>query len=124
MIHMQNYNFLVLLKTNIKVFNLMSRTNETKHIEYHQTGECKCRLDASVCNKQRWNEDKYRCECTELIDKGSCDKGFISNPSNYDCECDKLCGIREYLDYENCTCRKTIVDKLVEECSENIHGNE
>ena len=27
-----------------------------------------------ICNnKQRWNEDKCRCECTELIDKGICD---------------------------------------------------
>ena len=32
--------------------------------------------------------------------------------------------IREYLDYENCKCRKNLVDKLVEECSENIDGNE
>ena len=30
-------------------------------------------------NKQRWNEDKCRCECKELIDKGICDKGFIWN---------------------------------------------
>ena len=55
---------------NVKVFNLMSRTNETRHIEWHETCKCKCRLDASVCNnKQRWNEDKCRCECKELIDK-------------------------------------------------------
>ena len=41
-------------KINIKVFNLMSRTNETKYIEWHETCICKCRLDASVCNnKQR-----------------------------------------------------------------------
>ena len=38
----------------VKVFNLMSRTNETRHIEWHETCKCKCRLDASVCNnKQR-----------------------------------------------------------------------
>ena len=44
---------------NVKVFNLMSRTNETRHIEWHKTCKSKCRLDASVCsNKQRWNEDK------------------------------------------------------------------
>ena len=44
---------------NVKVFNLMSRTNETRHIKYHETCKCKCRLDASVCNnKQRWNDDK------------------------------------------------------------------
>ena len=56
---------------NVKVFNLMSRTNETRHIKCRETYKCKCRLDASVCNnKQRWNEYKYRCECKELIDKG------------------------------------------------------
>ena len=46
------------------------------------------------------------------------------------CECDKSCDVDEYLDYENCKCRKKLVDKLVEhsstdrssavKCSENI----
>ena len=82
---------------------------------------CKCRLDAKVCNnKEGWNEDKCRCECKELIDKGSCDKGFIWNPSNSECECDKSCDVGEYLDYENCKCTKNLVDKLAEECTENI----
>ena len=36
----------------------MSRTNETRHIEWYETCKYKCRLDASVCNnKQRWNKD-------------------------------------------------------------------
>ena len=104
---------------NVKLFNLMSRTDETRHIEWHETCKCKCRLDASVCNnKQRWNDDKYRCECNELIDKSECDKGSIWNPCN--CECDKLCDVGEYLDYENCKCRKKLVDKLIVECTENI----
>ena len=33
-------------------------------------------------------------------------KGFTWNPSNCECECDKPCNIREYLDYENCKCTK------------------
>ena len=76
---------------NVKVFNLMSRTNETRHIDWHRTCKCKCRLDVSVCNnKQRWNDDKCRCECKELIDKGMCDdKGFIWTLNNCECECDK-----------------------------------
>ena len=42
---------------NVKVVNLMSSTNETRHMEWHETSKCKCRLDASVCNnKQRWNQ--------------------------------------------------------------------
>ena len=110
---------------NIKVFNLMSRTNETRHIKLHETCKCKCTLDASVCdNKQRWNEDKCMCECTKLIDRGVCNKGFIWNPSNFECECDKSCDISEYLDYLNCKCRKKLVDKLVEECTENIDDEE
>ena len=66
----------------------------------HETCNCKCRLDASVCNnKKRWNEGKCKCEC-------GCDN--------------KSCDVEEYLDYENCKCRKKLVDKLVEECTGNI----
>ena len=50
----------------------MSRTNQTRYIEWHKTCKCRCRLDA----------DKYRCECKELIYKGMCDKGFTWNSSN------------------------------------------
>ena len=38
---------------NYKVFNLMSRTNETRFIEWHETCKCECRLDAIVCNKKQ-----------------------------------------------------------------------
>ena len=48
-----------------------------------------------------------------MIDEGLCDKGFIWNPSNCECEFDKLCDIGEYLDYENCKCKKKLVDKYV-----------
>ena len=48
MIHMQNYVFLMLL--NVKVFNLMLRTNERRNIK-------------------RWNDNKCKFECKELIDK-------------------------------------------------------
>ena len=109
----------VVKNLNIKLFNLMSRTNKTRHVKWYETCKCKCRLDASVRNnKQRWSEDKCRCECKQLIDKGACDKGFIWNPSNCERECDKSCDIGEYLDYENCKCRKKLVFKLVEECTE------
>ena len=47
---------------NVRVFNLMSRTNETRHIKWHKTCKRICRLDKIICNsKQKWNEDKYRC---------------------------------------------------------------
>ena len=92
---------------NVRIFNLVSRTNETRYTECHE--------------KLRQNDDKCRCECKELIDKGACDKECIWNPSECECECAKSCYVGEYLDYENCECRKSLVDKLVEECTENIY---
>ena len=49
-----------------------------------------------------------------------CDKGYTWNPSNCECERDRSCDYSEYLDYANCKCRKRLVDKLVDECDENI----
>ena len=68
----------VVKKINIKLFNLISRSNETIFIEWHETCKGKYRLEAKVCNdKQCWNKDKCRCESKELIGKGKCDEGFI-----------------------------------------------
>ena len=47
----------------------------TQGTEWHETCKSKCRLDGSVYNnRQRWNDDKYRLECKELIDEGMCYK--------------------------------------------------
>ena len=54
---------------NVKVFNLISRTNEVRHIKWHETCKCRCRLDATVCNKQRWNNGKCSCECKDWLTK-------------------------------------------------------
>ena len=61
----------VIKNLNAKVFNLMSRTNETRFIEWHETCTCECKFGENVCNnKQCCNKNKCRCECKELIDKG------------------------------------------------------
>ena len=118
---MQNCVPNVAKNLNVKVFNLMSRTNGTRYIKWHETCKCECKFGDNICNnKQRWNKDESRCECKELIDKGVRDKGFIWNPSNCECKYDKVCDVGEYLDYENCKCRKNLVDKLVEECTEIV----
>ena len=58
----------IIKKLNVKVFDLMSKTNETRHVKWNETCNCKCRLNAIVCNnKQRWDKDKGRCEFKELI---------------------------------------------------------
>ena len=46
-----------------------------------------------------------------MIDKCKCDDGFVWNPSI--CERDKSFYVAEFLDYENCKCRKKFIDKLV-----------
>ena len=68
----------IIKNLNVKVFNLMSRTKETRFIEWHEACKCECRLDAIVFNnKQRWNKDKCRSECKELIDKGCVIKNML-----------------------------------------------
>ena len=49
-----------------------------------------------------------------------CDRRFILNPSNWEFECDKACDVGEYLDYENCKCRKKLVAPLIEERTETV----
>ena len=44
---------------NVKIFNLISRTNEARHMKWHETCKCDCKFDASVRNnRQRWNNGK------------------------------------------------------------------
>ena len=42
----------VVKNLNVRAFNLMSRTNETRYIEWHETCKCKCRHDDGVCNNK------------------------------------------------------------------------
>ena len=104
---------------NTKVFNMLSKTNETRKIVWHETCKCICRLTSAICNdKQEWDKNTCKCECKEdLVSKLECDKGYMWKPSNCTCECDKYCEIGQYLDYKNCVCRKQIIDDLIEQCT-------
>ena len=110
---MCSWNVVVL---DVKIFNLVSITNETKHIESYKTCKCKCRLNACVYKQGE-------CKGKELNDKGTCDKGFIWNLINFQWECHKSCDVGEVFEYENCNCKTKLVDKWVEECNEEIDGN-
>ena len=35
--------------------------------------------------------------------------------------CDKYCGTGQYLDYDNCVCRKKLIDFLIEECASIVN---
>ena len=55
------YIFDIVKKLYVKVFNLMSRTNETRQIIWDESCNCICRINGIICNnKQRWNKDKCR----------------------------------------------------------------
>ena len=46
----------------VKTFDLITLTNKTEQIKFHESCKCVCRLDPIVCNnKQKWNKDKCRC---------------------------------------------------------------
>ena len=84
---------------NIKVFNLMSRVNVTIILVQHQSCQCKCELNESVCySNQKWNHDERRCECKVLDDWSSCKDDYMCNPSACNSECSDPCKINEYLD--------------------------
>ena len=38
----------VVKNVNVGAFSLMSGTNKTRHIEWHKTCKCKCRLDTTL----------------------------------------------------------------------------
>ena len=118
-------SLILLKKINVKVFNLISRINETKQMLWHETCKCVCKLSSAIFNNnQIWNDDKYRYECKEdLVNKINCYKGYSWNPSNCQCECDKYCDTGEYLDYKSCTCKQSIIDKLIDECTNTSEEN-
>ena len=74
----------VIKNMNLKVFNMISWSNETKQIKWHKSCKYECKLNSGVCNnKQKWNKDNCKCECNNI---NGCDKKFIWKPSNCNCE--------------------------------------
>ena len=44
---------------NVNVFNLVSGVNETRFLVQHESSECKCELNESVCHSmQKWNHEE------------------------------------------------------------------
>ena len=69
---------------NLKVFDMISFTNETKQVKWHESCKRACKLNASVCNNKRsWNKDKCRSECIKI---NRCHKDFSWNPISCICE--------------------------------------
>ena len=66
------------------MFDLMTLTNITKQLIFHESCKCVCRLHPIVCNnKQKRSKDKCRYEC--LVDKKR-GNDFVWNISSCECE--------------------------------------
>ena len=86
----------------------MSRTNETRNIKCHETYKCRCRLDASFSNnKQRWIKIKADVNVKNWSTKEFVIKDLFGILANVN--------VINYVMLEN---------KLVQESSEKIDGNE
>ena len=59
-------------------------------------------------SKQKWNHEKCWCDCKYLEDWGSCKNDYMWNSGTCDCKSNKVCKSDEYLDIENCLCKKYI----------------
>ena len=99
----------------VKMFDLMTLTNTAKQIEWHESCNCVCKLNSTVCNnKQKWNENKCRCEC--LVNK-KCDNDFIWNISN--CEFEyrkKAVKLTTEEECEEINDSTIVIKELVENC--------
>ena len=69
------------------MFDLMNLENTAKQVEFYESCKCVCKINSIVCReKQRFNENKCRCEY--LVNK-TCQNHFVWNYSNCECECRK-----------------------------------
>ena len=61
---------------------MIARINKSKTLTKHISSKYKCKFDGIKCNsKQKWNNNKCRCECKNLKKLNVCEKGYIWNPS-------------------------------------------
>ena len=113
----------IIKNVNMKVYNFLVRLNETRNVFWHESCNCVCRLNSSVCNsKQIGNSDTCRCDCNEysagII---NCTKGYMWNPSTCECQCDMWSKRGQYLDHKNCVCKNKFVGRIIAECANVIN---
>ena len=74
----------IVKNVTVKMFGLIYLENTTKQVEFQESRKCVCKINSSVCSeKQRFNENKCRCEC--LVNR-NCQNDFVWNYSNCECE--------------------------------------
>ena len=52
---------------------MIAGVNESKTLTKHISCKCKAKFDGGKCNSnQKWNNDKYQCECKTKNPKKHC----------------------------------------------------
>ena len=113
----------IIKRINMKVYNFLMMLNGTRSVLWHESCKCVYKLNSSVCNnKQIWNCDTCRCDCNEdFASIINCTKGYTSNPSTCECQCDTWCKQGQYLDHKNCICKNKLIGRVIEECTSIIN---
>ena len=113
----------IIKRINMQVYNFLMRLNETRSVLLHESCKCVCKLNSSVCNnKQIWNSVTCRCDSNEdFAGIINCTKGYIWNPSTFECQCDTWCKPGQYLDHKNCICKNKLIGRVIEECTNIIN---
>ena len=89
---------------NVKVFNMITRVNETKTLVKPLLCDCKCKFNKTTCNSnQKWSNEKCQWELKSIV---YAKKIIVGISSRYICE------ISRYL--------KSAVDDSVFVCNEII----
>ena len=111
MIHMLEYSRKYCRKykvenINATVFNMITGINELKILKRHISSDFRYKFDCKKCNsKQKMKNGKCQWGCKEPVKRCVCKENCICNPSICASECDKECGVDEYL--KNCTYMKS-----------------
>ena len=68
----------IINRINMKGYNFLMRLNKTRSVLWHESCNCVCKLNSSVCNnKQIWNSDTCRCDFNEdFASLTNCTKGY------------------------------------------------
>ena len=99
---------------------MITRINESKTLIKYISCDFRCKFDGEKCNsKQKLNSDKGRYVFKKLIKHQRCKQDYVLTPSICACECNKKCGVDEYL--KSCTCIKSLIYNLVITCDEIVN---
>ena len=77
---------------NLHVFNI-TVINKSKTLTKHISCKCKLKFNSKRCNlNQKWNSNKFCCECKNPKEHHIWEKSYISNPVTCSCKNSKSVG--------------------------------